>query len=128
MSDGFHKRDPDNGMVIGEDDCHYATDAEAFYFGALGLCGCGRPNAVYALILDCLRAQDENILDADKIAEMIAANADLFAEFLLHSLDRDGLIEHGGSVLYPWLTDKGEAMLAAGPMAYPAESAGPKDE
>lgn len=113
------KRDPDNGMLIGPDECHYDTEAEAMYYGQIGLCGCGKPEEVHRFLLECLAAtcdDYETILDHKKVVELVKAKPEIVAEFVLHFLDDRNLTEHGGSVYGSWLTERGKQVLEAGVM------------
>ena len=52
------KTDPSNGCLIGPDGCHYDTEAEAMYYSSFAACGCGCPEEVHKLIVDCARQFD----------------------------------------------------------------------
>lgn len=109
----------DNEMFIGPDGCHYDTKSEAMYYGVFNLCGCGNPEEVHQLLLDCLDArhdEHENIIDAKKVEQLILSKPDIVAQFILHFLDERVLTEHGGSVYGSWLTPLGEQVLKIGVM------------
>lgn len=112
------KRDPDNGFLIGPNECHYETEAEAFYFDQIGLCGCGNPEDVHKFLLDCLSSgkDDSNIIDYKKVEKLVSENTETVAQFVLHFLDKVSLTEHGGSVYGSWLTERGKQVLEAGVM------------
>lgn len=113
------KRDPMNDMLIGPDDCHYDTEAEAMYFNLKASCGCGRPCDVHHFLIDSLRQfEGENFPKpgVDAIKEVILKNPDIAAEFVAHYLSGEGLMEHGGSVYGSWLTDRGKQFIEIGPM------------
>jgi hypothetical protein len=113
------KRDANNGMLIGPKGCHYDTEAEAFYFDQIGLCGCGRPKDVHAFLLKCLTAGKDDypaILDYKKIEKLVADNIEIVAEFVLHFLDDVELTEHGSSLYGSWLTERGKQAVEIGVM------------
>lgn len=118
------EQDPENGMLIGPDGCHYVNERQAFHYGVLGLCGCGNPEEVYNFLRDILalcdrrKANDggEWINTAKATQELMMARPDIASEALLHILDHYKLTEHGGSVYGSWLTSLGEQFLDAGPM------------
>ena len=111
-------RDPENGCLIGPDECHYETEAEAMYYGQLGLCGCGRPQDVHAFLIRCLatRSEEHGILDLKKIKALISEKPEIVAEFVGHFICDKHLTEHGGSVYGSWLTERGKQVLEIGPM------------
>ncbi|MEC9268497.1 MAG: hypothetical protein VX464_20730 [Pseudomonadota bacterium] len=113
------KKDPDNGMLIGPDGCHYETEAHAFYFAQFGLCGCGRPEDVHAFLLNCMSASRDdypNLIDVKKVQNLVEEAPEVVAEFVMHFLDKCAVTEHGSSVNGSWLTDRGRQVLEAGPM------------
>ena len=112
------KIDPQNGYLIGPDGCHYDNEAAAMYFDQIGLCGCGSPGEVHQFLLDCMSATKEtsDILDYEKIKDLIKANPDTVTQLVLHFLDSRDLTEHGGSVWGSWLTDRGKQVLEIGAM------------
>lgn len=106
----------DNGFLVGMDGCHYTNEADAFYYGQLKLCGCGNPDQVHKLLLDCAKCfatspSHENIENIEKI---IKDNTGVVAEFIAHFLDDKELTEHGGSVYGSWLTGRGKQFIDAG--------------
>lgn len=110
-------RDPANGALVGPDGCHYDTESAAVYFGALGLCGCGTPEDVHALLLDCLRQFKGGPGvggGVDGIERLVAERSAVAAEFIAHFLDRAELLEHGTSVFGSWLTERGKQALEIG--------------
>ena len=114
------KRDPDDGMILGPDDCYYDTEQEAMYYGQIGLCGCGQPEEVHRLLLDCMSAINDDhpsLISAEKVARIVSERPDVVAEMILHFLDSREVTEHGGSVYGSWLTDRGKQMLEIGPIS-----------
>jgi hypothetical protein len=114
------KIDPDNECIVGQDGCHYDSEAEAMYFAQTGLCGCGSPEDVHQMLIDCLTAvcdgELSTIIDYKKVVEIIKANPETMAQFVLHFLDKVNLTEHGGSVYGSWLTERGKQFVEVGVM------------
>lgn len=118
------KIDPDNNMLIGPNGCHYEEHEKpnAMYFDQLGLCGCGRPECIHKLIVDCAMMfdRDKNRWDGEAgvkgIEKIVKERPDYVAEFIAHFLDQKDLIEHGGSVYGSWLTERGKQFIEIGPM------------
>ena len=113
------KRSPDSECLIGPDGCHYENEADAMYYGQLQLCGCGCPEEIHKFLLDCMALRKDdypNIIDYEKIEQLIQEKPDVVAEFVLHFLDQKEVIEHGGSVYGSWLTKRGQQMLEIGPI------------
>jgi hypothetical protein len=90
-------------------------DAEHLYklmFDDLSICGCGQPDAAYALVRDLLALtpfhEDDNWKRAEELIGTPGA-----VHLVLCTLDEARLIEHGGVVTGAWITGKGAAALAA---------------
>lgn len=79
-------------------------DVEGALESVLGICGCGRPEDVIAMV------GAELALAAQK--QKSARDLTPLEWWLLYTLDRLGLTEHGVSVTGAWLTEKGKAFLA----------------
>jgi hypothetical protein len=113
------KVDPQNGCLIGPDDCHYETEAEAMYYGQLKFCGCGEPKHVHAFTIECLKTFDiehpRPVGAIDAIAALVTADPEAAAYFIAYTLDQLCLTEHGGSVGGAWLTDRGKQFVEIGP-------------
>lgn len=77
-----------------------------FWYGKASMCGCGDPVGVLGLIRDELArlSTRKDRPDAPPTPEWY---------LLAYSLDAWGLTEHGTSLGWPWLTEEGEALLAA---------------
>lgn len=96
-ADGYFRDLPDGNLE------QVATDAVGLvceaYFG--GFCGCADQYAAleYALYV-LMRDTNERVNDCP--------NHEMFA---LYVLDQHGLTEHGGSVMWGWLTDKGRQFV-----------------
>jgi len=113
------ERDEDNGMLIGPDGCHYNSEAEAFYYDQIQLCGCGNPKDVHKFLLDCMAAtldDHDTLIDYKKIISLVKGNLGIVAELILHFLYSRELTEHGSSVFGSWLTERGKQVLEAGVM------------
>jgi hypothetical protein len=113
------KRDSETGLWIGPDGyAGYKTKAGAMYH-MLGLCSCGRPHEVHAMLVECMQQFDGD-LDQRKgvegVKEVVTANPDAVAQFIAHFFDGKGLLEHGGSVFDCWITDRGKQFVEIGPM------------
>jgi hypothetical protein len=119
------KTDPENGLLIGPDGCHYSNDHQAAHSGLLHLCGCGSPEDAYNFCRDVLVAFDrrENRKDGTKpwvdaervVAGIIRERPDEAAHVIAHLLTHLNLLEHGGSVGGSWLTPDGERIVDLGP-------------
>lgn len=110
------------GSVTGPDGCSYDSPAEAMYFSLGCSCGCGHPEEVHQLIIECLGAFDRDKVGwelkgtgLDRISAIISARPYLAAELLAHALTGECLLEHGGGVGGSWLTDRGKQFIAVGP-------------
>ena len=97
------------------------------------LCYCGRPADAIALLHDELQylkewsdhvfastsltwppSAEESAWNEERAARQLAICSDERAIwFLKYMLNQWDLIEHGSNIAYPWLTDKGKALLAA---------------
>ncbi len=118
--------DPDNGMIIGPDDCHYDNEKQVFAHAVLGMCGCGDPEEAYNFIRGALMLADrrDNLrdrsipwIDLEKaLAEAISNQPSAAAHAFLHLLDTRGVLEHGGSVGGSWTTALGNQIIDAGPV------------
>jgi hypothetical protein len=111
------KVDESSGRIIGHDDCHYDSKAEAMYFGQLELCGCGNPDDVHRLIIECSKMfEGDKKKGIDGIMELVKSEPKVASEFIAHFLEQKNLTEHGGSVYGSWLTDRGKQFIEIGPM------------
>lgn len=105
------------------DDDERRLEYEKLLYNDLGMCGCGQPKKVEAMIISMLKVQKgyrENLKLNDKTAYLIAeskfteilgTDKTEVLEFILHSFDRAGFLEHGGNVHGSWFTDKGNRFL-----------------
>lgn len=89
-----------------------------YYFNRLNWCDCGSPESAMRAIGKYLRAiKEEEIKDRAKILRESFGCDRLYENDLLlclaYTLDNAGFTEHGGSILYPWLTKDGEYFLYA---------------
>lgn len=125
MSDWL-KTDPNNGMLIGPDGCHYVNEHQAAHSGLLGMCGCGMPEDAYNFCRDALMCFDRRgchdrpptreWIDAESaLKDLIVSRPDDAAHVIAHLLDNLKLLEHGSSVGGSWLTPDGERIVDLGP-------------
>src|SRR3990167_9228674 len=114
------KRDPENGMLVGPDNCHYPNEHQVYHYAYLGLCGCGAPEEAYNFCRDILVLCDRRAhldgrgdwIDAESAtAALIATMPDVAAHVLLHLFTHLELLEHGGSVGGSWLTPTGQEIV-----------------
>jgi len=84
----------------------------------LGICGCGDNSIVIDFLIAALKAirkRCEPGWDRAEFEDVFRGNGDtgdtLFFWMALYFLDRSGLIEHGTSIRYSWLTDEGRDFL-----------------
>lgn len=84
-------------------------DIQKFLYTELGFCGCTEFRPAILRLIELLKwVKQKNEIRYDKLY-----NSAGIYYLLVHSLDQVGLIEHGVSIRFPWLTDKGEELLAA---------------
>ena len=88
------------------------------YYGDLGMCGCGHDEDLKEFIVHFMEIQSKyrsseiSYEEREKlIKSLITKNHILVFEFILHTLNRSDLMDHGSSVGGSWLTDKGELFL-----------------
>lgn len=86
------------------------VDVSALCYEGFGLCGCAEFGSAVEEILGLLNWCGER--ERPSYATLYYGNAGVYY-LLAGTLDRLGLIEHGVSIRYPWLTPKGEALLRA---------------
>lgn len=115
MTDKF-SRDPDSGMLVGPDGCHYENEHKVHLHAVLNLCGCGNPVEAYNFCRDALILFDRRgngpWIDAEEaLRELIAAKPDVAAHVFAHVLTHLKVLEHGSTVGGSWLTDKGAAIV-----------------
>jgi hypothetical protein len=114
------QRDPENGMLIGPDGCHYMNEHQAAHFGLLGLCGCGSPEDSFNFCRDVLvcfdRRGEEWVSAEDAISVLVSNRPEIAAHVLAHLLTNLNLIEHGSSVGGSWLTENGQRIVDLGPV------------
>lgn len=79
----------------------------------LGLCGCGNPEAAYALVRDLLGLAPFYEDSRWQAAETLTGSIPGAHHIVLGAMERAGLLEHGSSLTGAWLTPKGEWCLAA---------------
>ena len=94
------------------DGCGYDSMRDLFLVGVLGFCGCVDDIACDKIIeaLTCLsERKDREGFDALLDGPFNGDSA--YAYITLQYLNDKGLTEHGISIRYPWLTDKGRKAL-----------------
>lgn len=121
------KTDPENGFLVGPDECHYGTEKQAFHYAFLKMCGCGCPEDAFNFCRDVLGKFDRRanrsddtapwINAEDAVKALILERPDDAAHVISHLLTHLRLLEHGGSVGGSWLTAWGEQVVDGGPMA-----------
>jgi len=96
-----------DGTYLDEQGTTYFTEKD-FLGSLLGFgCMCGNPDAVFDYVRDILRC----VRDKDYDKQEVLAGSEGAMYFTLYHLDELGLIEHGTSVRYSWLTDEGKELL-----------------
>lgn len=88
--------------------CH-----SCFSFDAIGICGCGKPGEVAALIYRMLHALGQEDREWDAPRKAAGDPPGTVYELLLHWIEDHGWTEHGGSTYGSWLTDDGRKAMAA---------------
>lgn len=91
-----------------QDGVFHESPSQWLFVSVLGGCGCGSSDSFAEEAVGLLRD-----FGADHDARTIRVYDDRFHELLAHWFDHAGLIEHGTSIAYPWLTPKGKDVLAA---------------
>lgn len=79
----------------------YDNLRDAVWHGIFGFCSCGDPDKHLIKMYDLLSAMDEESPKAP-------ADEDVIYLYLLYS---KGMTEHGRSVHFSWLNDKGRALM-----------------
>lgn len=95
-----------DGSYLDSKGLTWQTPAQWLFIGVLGGCGCGSSEAFAKEAVRLLR-------DFSFQQRTVSVYADRFYELLAHWFDHAGLIEHGTSIAYPWLSAKGKSVLAA---------------
>lgn len=106
----FTKDDYEGVFIVGENGeiGPFKNELEAIYLSEMNMCSCGNPEDVRDFLFSCLCAQrDKDFIDLDKVTELVKQNPSIVAEFIVHFLDSQGLVEHGSSVFGCWLTSFG---------------------
>jgi hypothetical protein len=86
----------------------------ALFYGTrdgFAFCGCGSPGAAYATVRDILAACPLHRQPGLRTAMTEDDATSGFWYLTLYTIDRAGLIEHGGSIGGSWLTPKGAHYL-----------------
>lgn len=92
---------------ISSEECTYENRAEA-WLSELHLCGCVDGELIAKLAIQLLtdfeNKSDRRVVDYEAQPELYY--------LLTDKLQSCGMIEHGGSIRYPWLSDFGKEWLA----------------
>ncbi len=116
----IEKLHPHNNGYLDDDDVFYETKTD-YLMRAIGICGCGRPEAALRYVFDSMKliAAMEQTERDDGWDEWYKgwrkAVSDHFGSdgaeyFMWYWLDQNGFTEHGGGVP-GWLTDEGKDLL-----------------
>lgn len=74
----------------------------------LGICGCGLPDTAYDRVYEMLcRARDREDLIPRALDDLVLG----YMYFMAHMLNDRGFIEHGSSIDWAWISDKGLALI-----------------
>lgn len=114
------KVDPENGMFLGADDCHYDTEWQA-RLSFFDVCGCGDQEGLYNFFRELLFHIDHrqsNRWAQGALADFVAANSEIAAEAILQMLPL-AVADHGTSVRGSWLEDVGKEVVDNPPVSYP---------
>lgn len=80
----------------------------------LPCCGCGNPESVYQAIhtmLSYFDLKNKPQIPKSKEFDKIDIYENPFVLFMAYYLDNEEYLNHGTSIGYSWLTEKGETML-----------------
>lgn len=106
----------EGGGFTGPDGIFHDDIYEAMYFECLDFCGCGHREELHQLVIDCLKAVQENATQPHykAIEEIVKQRPDEVAQLILHYLYGKKLTDHGGSVYGSFLTPRGKQMIEIG--------------
>lgn len=79
----------------------YDSLFEAVWSGIFGFCGCGEPTTQLIKMYNLLSAMDEELPVEPKEEDII----------YLYLLDSKRMIEHGCSIHFSWINDRGRALM-----------------
>lgn len=106
-----------------EDDILVDYLMDFFFFEILDFCGCGVPADTHEVIRRILNIRTlwaEDKLDYEKVQEEYKTDLNIdtsddigygLLQFILYTLDSNGILEHGTSVQGSWLTPLGKMYL-----------------
>lgn len=92
----------EDGMIKCDKCGLYTTASTEF----LHTCGCGHAIDIVGEFISALKAS----IEPEKVCEFIKDN--VAREYLFHVLDNGEFVEHGSSVIYSWITDRGRELLS----------------
>jgi hypothetical protein len=98
----------------GYESCETLADAINSYYG-INFCGCGDREAAFDIIykvLDYCRKWTNEGIYIDWLVKNVFNGNEGAAYFVLYSLDKIGLTEHGSSIHGSWLTEKGQCLIS----------------
>lgn len=78
--------------------------------GDLQMCGCGRPWEAYALVSRILDWAADSTAEGAAPPTGLTAGGEGASHIIMSALDGAGLMDHGTTMRYPWLTPKGRAV------------------
>jgi hypothetical protein len=93
-----------------EPDFTNTVDVQAFFYNELGACGCSELEEMIIVVGDLLAWIDTDKNPGNRYNTLFNGNVGVYYT-LLGLLDKADLCEHGVSIRYPYLTDKGERLL-----------------
>lgn len=86
--------------------------AHQLFYGDLGMCGCGNPEASYELVRDILVQVADDQHEGTSHARTLVGNLGAH-QLIFAALETAGLLDHGTTIDSAWLTDKGRWYAAA---------------
>lgn len=94
----------DGSYII--NDCYY-KDAEEVLGDIIHSCGCGSPSTAIKYVADILQTIQDK--DYKEVEAFFKSEGEFY--FVLYNLDHLRFTEHGTSIGFSWLTDKGKKFL-----------------
>ena len=85
-------------------------DIKAFLYNELGMCACIEFAPTLETIRDFLIWSADNKTPGNRYNDLFGGHVGTFYMIAM-ALDRAGLLEHGTSMRFPWLTQMGEDLL-----------------
>jgi len=88
------------------------VDIQAFFYNEFGACGCSDLASMINIVKDLLEWTSSDIMERQGFEKLFDGNEGVFY-LLAGRLDSLGFSEHGTSIRYAWLTEKGKEFLNA---------------